>query len=138
MIDFILSEIDGSESETIQVMLNRMCKENKINQERQNYKILFSDEKVYLRNNRVHFTSGSSKYLSFYGKIYINTSGKVIETVYSKNGTVGIEPPETSILMVYGGTNNSTVVENDESILHFYIAPSHMLDMQNPENWQSL
>ena len=138
MIDFMLSEIDGSESETIQLMLNSMCKQNRINQEKQHYKIFFSNEKIYVRNNEVQFTSGSTKYLSFYGKVYIKTSGKVLEKIYSNNGVVEFEPPDASILMIYGGTNNSTIVEHDEDILYFYIAPSHMLDMQNPENWQTL
>ncbi len=138
MIDYIFAEIDNTEFESIQKVLGLMCKENNINQERQNYKILLSNEKLFPKNNNVLFTSGSKKYLSFYGKVYLNKDSRIVETVHLDNKDIIIEPSFNSLLIICGGTKNSTVVENEEDILYFYIAPSIMLDMQDHEKWQDI
>jgi hypothetical protein len=138
MIDYYFTEIKGSETESIKKSLIVLCKENNIYQERQDYKILFNKEKVFEKNNDVIFTSGSKKYLCFYGKIYLNKNNKIIETIYSNGHKIIIEPSKDSILIIVGGIENSTNVENQEDILYFYIAPSHLLELQDPTKWEDI
>jgi hypothetical protein len=138
MINYAFTEIDGTEFESVQKILGLMCKENNINQERQNYKILSSKEKVFAKNNDILFTSGSKKYLSFYGKVYLSKRGKILETIYLDNSDIVVEPSINSLLIISGGVNNSTIVQEEEDVLYFYIAPSIMLDLQDPEKWQDL
>lgn len=138
MICYAFTEIENTEIESIQKVLRFLCKENKINQERQKYKILITKEKILPKHNDVLFTSGSKKYLSFYGKIYLNKNSKIFETVYIDNSSVVIEPSINSLLIILGGVNNSTSVQEEEEVLSFYIAPERMLDLQDPEIWKDI
>lgn len=138
MIEYNISKIDDSYIESIKTLLEYMCKENKINKKSQEYKILFSDEKVLKKHNSVLFTSGSKKYLSFYGKIYLNKKNKIIETIHLEDGPISFEVFDNTILIILGGINNSTNVEDEENILYFYIAPKAMLELQEPGKWQDL
>jgi hypothetical protein len=115
-----------------------MCKENKINYDKQEYKILFSNEIDYFKNNNIKFTSGSKKYLCFYGKIYSNKKEKIIETLYIKDGLIKFEPKNDNILIMSGGITYSTIVEDDEEVIYFYVAPNYLLEMHDPESWQKL
>ncbi len=138
MIEYSVLKKDGSDIESIKTLLECMCKENRINQKSQDYKILFSNEKVFKKNNSVLFTSGSKKYLSFYGKLYLDKKNKISETLYLENETITFEAFEDTILIISGGVNNSTNVEDEENILYFFIAPKVMLDLQEPGKWQDL
>jgi hypothetical protein len=115
-----------------------MCKENKINCERQEYKVLVSKETLFVKNNNVRFTSGSKKYLCFYGRSYLNKNGKITETIYLKDNLVTLNPDSNELLLISGGIDNSTVVDDDETLLHFYVAPSSLLGLQDPALWQNL
>jgi hypothetical protein len=138
MIDYIVKNIDGDVNELIQVLVKNICKENRINYEKQNYKLLFSNEKLLTKNNNVKFTSGSKKYLCFYGKAYLNKKGKIVENIYLPNGTEVLEPRNNDLLIMCGGLENSTVVESSEELLHFYVAPGHMIRLQDPLLWQNI
>jgi len=136
MTQYSVSKIEGSDIESIKTLLEYMCKENRINQKSQDYKILFSNEKVFKEHNSVLFTSGSKKYLSFYGKLYLNKKNKISETIYLEDETITFEAFKDTVLIISGGVNNSTNVEDEENILYFYIAPKIMLDLQEPGKWQ--
>lgn len=136
MTQYSVSKIEGSDIESIKTLLEYMCKENRINQKSQDYKILFSNEKVFKKHNSVLFTSGSKKYLSFYGKLYLNKKNKISETIYLEDETITFEAFKDTVLIISGGVNNSTNVEDEENILYFYIAPKIMLDLQEPGKWQ--
>lgn len=138
MIEYGIAKIEGSDIESIKILLESMCKENKINKRSQDYKILFNNEKVFAKNNNVLFTSGSKKYMSFYGKLYLNKKNKIIETIYLEDKTVIFEAFKDTVLLIFGGVNNSTSIESEEDILYFYIAPKIMLDLQEPGKWQDL
>ncbi len=138
MTYYFFTEIEGTALESIQKVLDFMCKENNINQKRQNYKILFNKEKLFPKYNDTLFTSGSKKYLSFYGKIYLDEDSTALETIHLDNNNIVIKPSVNSLLVIFGGIKNSTVVENEEDVLYFYIAPSIMLGMQDPGKWQDL
>jgi|688.fasta_scaffold655378_2 hypothetical protein len=138
MTQYSVSKIEGSDIESIKTLLEYMCKENRINQKSQDYKILFSNEKVFNKHNSVLFTSGSKKYLSFYGKLYSNKKNKISETIYLEDETITFEAFKDTVLIISGGVNNSTNVEDEENILYFYIAPRVMLDLQEPGKWQDL
>jgi hypothetical protein len=137
-MEYSVLKIENSNIESITTLLEYMCKENKINQKSQDYKILFSNEKVFKKNNSILFTSGSKKYLSFYGKLYLDKKNKISETIYLEDETITFEVFEDTVLIISGGVSNSTMVEDDENILYFYIAPKVMLDMQEPGKWQDL
>jgi hypothetical protein len=124
--------------ESITITLKAMCKENKINYEKQGYKILFSNEILFAKNNGVRFTSGSKKYLCFYGRSYSDKKGNISETIYLKDAPVTFNPENDRALLISGGIDNSTIVDNDENLLHFYIAPSSLLGLQDPDLWQNL
>jgi hypothetical protein len=136
VIDYFFSEIKDSQTESIKTLLDFMCRENKIYKERQNYKIYFNKERIFTKHNHVLFTSGSKKYLSFYGKVYLNKDSKIVETIHLDNQDIVIHPSVNSILIMSGGVKNSTVVENEEDVLYFYIAPTLMLDMHEPGKWE--
>jgi hypothetical protein len=138
MIHYSLSDIKDNINNTINLLVQDICKENKINHEKQNYKVLFSNEKILVRNNDIKFTSGVKKSLSFYGKVYLNKKGKIIESIYLEDKTIYLEPNDSSLLIMYDGVNNSTKVDIDEDLLHFYVAPSILLEMQDPLLWQTL
>jgi hypothetical protein len=124
--------------ESITTTLKAMCKENKINYEKQGYKILFSNEILFAKNNGIRFTSGSKKYLCFYGRSYSDKKGNISETIYLKDAPVTFNPENDRALLISGGIDNSTTVDNDENLLHFYIAPSSLLGLQDPDLWQNL
>jgi hypothetical protein len=138
MIKYIVSDVVNSANVTIKTLVQSMCKENKVNYEKQKYNVLFSNEKMFIKNNDLKFTSGSKDILSFYGKIYLNKKGKLIENIFLDDNTVQIEPKETDIIVISGGVDNSTVVEIDQELLYFYVAPSYLLEAQQPNLWQSL
>jgi hypothetical protein len=138
MISYYFAEIVESEIKSIKTLLGFMCKENNINQERQNYKIFFSKEKVFPKNNDLLFTSGSKKTLSFYGKVYLSNNSKILETIYLDNQNLIFEPSSNSILILSGGVNNSTMVKNEEDVTYFYIAPTHLLGLQDPTKWENI
>lgn len=138
MTKYIVSDVASSPNVTIKTLVQSMCKENKINYEKQNYNVLFSNEKMFIKNNDLKFTSGSKDILSFYGKIYLNKKGKLIENIFLDDNAVQIEPKETDIIVISGGVDNSTVVEIDQELLYFYVAPSYLLEAQQPNLWQSL
>lgn len=138
MIDYILFDVKDNINSTIKELVKDMCKENKINYIKQEYKILFSNEKMLVANNEVKFTSGSKKDLSFYGKVYLNKNGNVIENIFLQDDVVKLEPKETDILIISGGIDNSTVVEFDQELVYFYIAPTYLLEAQEPDLWQNL
>jgi len=138
MIEYSISKIKGSHTESINTLLEYMCEENKINKKSQDYKILFSNEKVFKKHNDILFTSGSKKYLSFYGKIYLNKKNKIVETIYLDNESIAFEVFNDTILIIFGGVSNSTSVEDEENVLYFYIAPKTMLELQEPGKWQDL
>ncbi len=138
MIEYIFTEVDGSELESIQKFLGFMCKENNISQKRQDYKILIKEERLFPKDNDILFTSGSKKYLSFYGKIYLSNNSKILETIYQDDQKTTLEPSVNSLLIISGGVKNSTIVESEESIRYFYIAPNHLLGLQDPEKWQDI
>ena len=138
MISYMISDIDDDINNKIKILVKNICKENKINYKKQNYKILFSNEKILFKNNLVKFTSGSKKHLSFYGKIYSNKNKEVLENIYLEDNTIQINTKKTNIIIFCGGIKNSTIVEVDEELLYFYVAPSSFLQMQKPDLWQSL
>jgi hypothetical protein len=138
MIDYILSSVSNDTDSTIKTLVQNICKENKINYQKQEYSILFSNEKMFLKNNDLKFTSGSKNILSFYGKIYLNKKGKLIENIFSHDSVIELEPKENDIIVIRGGVDNSTVVENDQDLLYFYVAPSSLLKSQQPNVWQTL
>ena len=138
MTYYTLSTVKDDAHKSINILIQDICKINNINYNKQKYKILFSNEKIYFKNNDIKFTSGSKKYLCFYGKIYLNKKNKIIETIYLDNDLIKIEPEINNILIISGGTDNSTVLECDEELLHFYVAPSSLLEMQDPKTWQTL
>jgi hypothetical protein len=76
--------------------------------------------------------------LSLYGKLYPNKKNKIIEKIYLDEDTVEVEPTRSSLLILLGGIKNSTIVENDEEVLYFYVAPAKMLELQDSQNWQTL
>ena len=65
MILYNLFSLKENTNNSIVEQLKFMCKENKINYDKQEYKILFSNEIDYFKNNDIKFTSGSKKYLCF-------------------------------------------------------------------------
>ena len=136
MTDYCFAEINGSKIESIKTLLNFICKEKNIHQERQNYKILFDKEKLSPKNNNIIFTSGSKKHLSFYGKLYLNIDKEIVETIYLNTQDATIKPYSGSLLIIYGGIGNSTVVQTEEDAVYFYIAPEHLLDLQDPKKWE--
>lgn len=138
MVEYCFTKIEGTKIESIKSLLNFMCKENNINKERQEYRVLFSKETVFKKNNGVLFTSGSKKYMSFYGKIYLNQNSNIVETIHLDGQDLVLEPYDNSILIIYGGVNNSTTVQHDEDVLHFYVAPRHLLDLQDLSKWENL
>lgn len=138
MICYKLSDIKDNVNRTISLLVQDICKANKVNYEKQDYKVLFSNEKILVKNNDIEFTSGSKKSLSFYGKIYLNKKGKIIESIYLKDKVVQLEPTHDSLLIIYDSTNNSTKVDIDEDLLHFYVAPAILLKMQDPLLWETL
>jgi hypothetical protein len=119
-------------------MVQDICKENKINYQKQEYRILFSNEKILVKNKDIKFTSGAKKSLSFYGKIYLNKKGKIIESIYLKDNLLQLEPKPNSLLVMCEGIDNSTLVENDEILTHFYVAPEALTRLQDPTLWQNL
>lgn len=138
MTKYYFTKLEGTEIESIKSLLSLMCKENNINQERQNYKILLNKERILVENNNISFTSGSKKYMSFYGKIYLNKNINMSETVNVEGQEIIIGPYENSILIISGGAKNSTSVQEDQDVLYFYIAPSHLLDLQDPTKWENI
>lgn len=138
MSDYCFTALGASEIESIRTLLTFMCKENNINQERQKYKVLFNNEQVLTQHNGLMFTSGSKKYMSFYGKIYLNKNINMVETIVTGGDNVIIEPYANSILMISGGVNNSTTVQNDQDVLYFYIAPEYLLELQDSQKWENL
>jgi len=138
MINYYLTAIDGNIDKTISKAVESICKANNINYKKQEYKILFSNQMLSFRNNDVVFTSGSKKYLSFYGRVHTNKNEKIIEKIYLENTLVTIDPPENSVLIMLGGVESSTEVNQDNDILHFYIAPSHLLELHDPSSWKTL
>ena len=138
MIEFILSNTGNDVNSTIKTLVENICKENKINYKKQEYNILFSKENMFLKNNDFKYTSGSKNILSFYGKIYLNKKGKLIENIFLHNETLKLEPKENDLIVICGGIENSTVVEIDQELLYFYIAPSSLLEAQQPKLWQVL
>ena len=123
MTKYIISDVGNNVNVTIKTLVKSMCKENKINYEKQKYNVLFSNEKMFIKNNDLKFTSGSKDILSFYGKVYLNKNGKLVENIFLDDNTVQIEPKETDIIIISGGVDNSTVVEIDQELLYFYVAP---------------
>jgi hypothetical protein len=138
MIFYNLIKVEDNIYKLINNLVKNMCKLNNINYDKQEYKILFSNEKLYSKNNDVKFSSGSKKYLCFYGKIYLNKKEKIIETLYLENKIITIEPKTDDLLIMFGGTENSTFVKNNEELLYFYVAPNYLLEMHDPELWQRL
>ena len=138
MINYVFTKNTEEVNKTIKSIVENMCKENKINYNKQNYMISFSDEQVLFENNGIRFTSGSKKLLSFYGKVYLDKNKKIIECIHVNEKGEFIEIEENGILVISGGIQNSTFIKNYEEIMHFYVAPKHMLNWQNPENWQTL
>lgn len=137
-MNYVLVDIEDSIDKTITKTIKSLCKENKINYEKQQYKILFCSEKIFFKNNNVRFTSGSSKDLSFYGKVYLNKTGKIAESIYIQDKAINLEPNTNNLLVISGGIDNSTIVDHDESLLHFYVAPSYLLELQDQKLWQSI
>jgi hypothetical protein len=138
MIHYLVSDIKKDINSTIKELVEYLCKENKINYKKQEYKLLFSNEKMLSQNNDMKFTSGSKNDLSFYGKIYLNKNGKVVESIYIEDDVIEVEPKDTELLIMYGGTKNSTTVEVDQELPYFYVAPSYLLEMQDLNLWQDL
>jgi hypothetical protein len=138
MTHYKLVKIEDSIKETITFIVQDICKENKINYEKQDYRVLFSNEKILVKNNDVKFTSGSKNSLSFYGKIYSNKRGRVIESIYLKDDAINLEPNNNSLLIVCEGIKNSTTVDDDQDLLHFYVAPANLTIMQDPSLWQAI
>lgn len=137
-MDYYISKISNNLHNSIKEIIETMCKENNINYLKQEYHILFSNEKIFYKNNDVKFTSGSKKYLSFYGKIYLRKKSNIIENIYLQNDVFSFEPRNDEILVISGGINNSTFLENDEDLLHFYVASKNRIGMHDPKTWQSL
>lgn len=135
---YSIFSLDSNLIESITVTVKTMCKENKINYEKQGYKILFSNETLFTKNNGIKFTSGSKKYLCFYGRSYSNKKENISETIYLKDGPIIFNPDNDKALLISGGIDNSTIVDNDENLLHFYVAPSSLLGLQDPDLWQNL
>jgi hypothetical protein len=138
MIQYMISNIKHNTNSTIKELVELMCKENKINYKKQEYKILFSNEKMLTENNSIKFTSGSKHDLSFYGKVYSDKKGKFLEKIYLQDDILEFEPKDNELVIIYGGTKNSTVVEVSQELLYFYIAPTYLLEMQDPKLWQNL
>jgi hypothetical protein len=138
MISYNVSNINENILNSIIHQVKFMCKENNINYEKQKYNLLFSNEKVFYKNNDVKFTSGMKKYLCFYGKIYLNKKEIIVEKIHSENDLFVFTPESNDILIISGGIDNSTIVKDDEELLHFYVAPSHLLELQDPKLWQRL
>jgi hypothetical protein len=138
MIHYKIVDIKDNINSIINLLVEDICKENKINYQKQKYKVLFSNEKILVKDNDIKFTSGLKNSLSFYGKVYSNKKGRVVESIYLKDEIVHIEPNHSSLLIMYEGIPNSTKVDSDEDLLHFYVAPEILLKMQDPLLWQTL
>lgn len=138
MTEYKIANIEDSIHKTINLIVQDICKENKINYQKQEYRVLFSNEKILVKNKDIKFTSGAKKSLSFYGKIYLNKKGKIIESIYLKDNIVQLEPKTKSLLIMCEGINNSTLVENDEILTYFYVAPQAFIKLQDPTLWQNL
>lgn len=138
MMNYVLIDAKNNINSTISLLVKKMCEENKINYLKQEYRVLFSNEKMLLKNNIEKFTSGSKKDLSFYGKVYSNKKGKIVESIFLDDEVVDLEPKGTDILIILGGVDNSTTVEVDQDLLYFYVAPSHLLELQDSGLWQEL
>lgn len=137
-MDYLIIDLDDSVIKSINTLVKLMCKEKNINYEKQNYKILFSNEKLFVKNNNVRYTSGLKNLLCFYGKTYSNKNGKIIENIHLEDALFTFEPKVNSLLIIYGGIDNSTVVDSDEELLYFYVAPANLLELQDPILWQTL
>lgn len=138
MTDYRLVNIKDNINNTINLLVQDICKENKINYEKQEYKVLFSNEKIFVKNNDIKFTSGAKKSLSFYGKVYSKKKGNVIESIYLKDEVIHLKVNNDSLLIMCEGIENSTEVDNDQELLHFYVAPGNLLIMQDPLLWQTI
>lgn len=135
---YILFNTGPDVVESLVLSVKEMCKENNINYDKQQYSVLFSKEKLLFKNNGVNFTSGSKKYLCFYGRVYSNKKGKIVETIHLKDKIISLEPDINNSLIIFGGINNSSVLENDEELLHFYVAPKSLLGLQDLALWQTI
>jgi hypothetical protein len=138
MTKYVFTKTNKDIKETIKLTVEDMCKKNRINYNKQNYMISFSEEQVLFKNNGTPFTSGSKKTLSFYGKIYSDKNKKIIECIHVDEKRDYVEIDGDGILVICGGIQNSTFIKHYEEITHFYVAPSGMLEWQNPENWETL
>jgi hypothetical protein len=137
-MQYVIFNLDRDILKSITLTVKEMCKENRINYEKQEYKVLFSNETLFLKNNGLRFTSGSKKYLCFYGRSYSNKKGKIIETLYLKDNLFDFVTEDNKALLVSGGIDNSTIVDDNENLLHFYVAPSNLIALQDPLLWQTL
>lgn len=138
MIYYMIVDIKDDINNVISLLVQNICKENKINYQKQEYKILFSNEKMLVRNNDIKFTSGTKNALSFYGKLYSDKKGKVIEKIYLKDDVITFEPKHDNLLIMFEGIDNSTIVDDDQDLLYFYVAPNNLITMQDPSLWQDL
>lgn len=138
MTEYKVVDIKDNLFESIAKEIEIICKENNINYKKQEYRVLFTNEKILHKHNDLKFTSGIKKYLCFYGKSYLNKTSKISESIYLQNEIVSIEPETNSILIISGGIDNSTVVEKDEELTYFYVAPTYLLGLQDPKLWQIL
>jgi hypothetical protein len=138
MTVYYTTTVDENINKSIRDAVEYLCKENNINYKKQEYKVLFSNEKLLLKNNNVVFTSGSNNYLSFYGKAYLDKNKNIVETVYLENSTATVNPTENSLLVIRGGVGNSTTVEEDKDVLYFYVVPNYLLKLHDQSSWQTL
>jgi hypothetical protein len=116
--------------------LKTLCIENNINYNKQNYKILIVEET--LKDSELIFTSGSSKTLSFYGRVYLDSDAQIVEKIHNQGGVDEHHMVRNSFIIISGGTKSSTRLSEDVQVLSFYIAPKSLIDGQFADNWKSV
>ena len=136
MTNFKIVSNDIDYIENIKNQIEILCIENNINKNKQNYKILILTETI--SPNKMIFTSGSKKTLSFYGRVYLGTGNKIKEKIHEDETIKEFYLKPNSLIIIRGGTYSSTEVERDTQILSFYVAPSSMVSHLTLDNWELL
>jgi len=130
--------IKNSLAETILEQVELMCIANNINKEKQHYYLYVEEELFKKVNNDIPFVSGSRKYLSFYGRVYIEDGAIARESIFLQEEVRNVEVITKELIIICGGVKSSTNVKSDTKVLSFYIAPEHLLLGLDLSKWNKL
>jgi hypothetical protein len=122
----------------INTKLDIICKNKKINKEKQNYLLLVNSEIVKKENNDLFFVSAEKKSLSFYGRVYKNIVSEIKECVDTGNSIECFLINSPSIVIIESGIKSKTEVNIDTQVQEFYIAPKHLLLAHDLSQWHEL